>query len=305
MSYVSVTQCSFVRKGDPALEYKRLDQMGLFKVAMYDPADDSRMLGCVNYDSRTEFDRNFQFARMNAILLVVSLSVITILHTLSVLFLVQHCRKAIILWICRILACSCLLFNALQFIVFGGEECNGEDMKCPPGAGAIVAMFNEIPIFVMVALLILVPPPENPVFVRYTSIPKGRSMRAPSSKLTEAEKAKEKFKERVNRASACKKPRPQRLEKERQEQPQGKPNLPDEEAAIMAPPASRGRVSGNGNYQRNHGSSSSTLILEDIADEALIFEDDNNSDEDSLPPPRRQTSLKYCAPSHSHIMMMK
>jgi hypothetical protein len=166
MSYVSVTHCSFIRKGDASLSYSSLDQMGLFKVPMYDP--DHRLLGCISYDSRSEWDRNFKMVRAMGVFLLFCLSVVTILYTLSVLFLVNEKRKFIIHWICRSLIFPALLFNTLLFILFGGEECDGEDTKCSPGPGAILAMVNEVVILAAAFLFILIPQPTNPYFVRNT-----------------------------------------------------------------------------------------------------------------------------------------
>jgi hypothetical protein len=90
MSYVSVTHCSFIRKGDASLSYSSLDQMGLFRVPMYDP--DHRLLGCISYDARSEWDRNFKLVRAMGVFLLFCLSAITILYTLSVLFLFNKNR---------------------------------------------------------------------------------------------------------------------------------------------------------------------------------------------------------------------
>lgn len=293
LSYVSVTHCSFMRKGDASLEYKSLEQQGFFSVGMYDP-NNHEFLGCINYDSRYEFGGSFKFARASAVLLLLSLSVLTIGHTLSVYFLVGPRLKMIVLWICRILSFASLLFNTLLFVVFGSQECNGEDMKCPPGPGAIVSMLNELAILCMAVLFLLVPPPENPVFVRYSAMVMQRNQRpfhnGTTFSVPETVKAKDSFKKKVDKASKKKKPTNKK-----------KPDNPSKETALVVHNGGD-NVDDNGDDSETQGifgASSSTLILDEFPDEEIpIFEDD--PDDESAGPPPRRTSSMYCAPSPSY-----
>lgn len=271
MSYTSVNHCSFKRQGDPSLDYKSLDQLGLFKLAMYDP--DHKMLGCINYDSRSEWDRNFKLARASAVLLVLALSVITISHTLSVLFLVLERRKCIILWVCRILAWFALLFNSMLFVVLGGEQCNSDELTCAPGAGAILSIFNEFAVFAMAVLFILIPPPTHPYLIRYSDVSdilnRKPFQNGNTFSVPETVKAKNTFEKRVDKAS---KQNNLNEKKKQQLQPEEKSY---EGAIVLRNPSNQGN--------EREGSSSSTLYIEDLNDE-------------ENPKP---SSRKYCAPKHN------
>ena len=158
-----------MKTGDPSKDYRALDQMGLFTVPYYDPFN-HEILGCVGYDSRSEWDTNFKLARTNAIFLLISLSMVAILYTLSMLFLLHERSKFIIHWICRCLVVASLIFNTLLFIVFGGDDCKRNNTKCPPGTGAILAMVNEFALLAMTVLWVMVPPPTFPYFLRSSSV---------------------------------------------------------------------------------------------------------------------------------------
>mmetsp|Transcript_6050 Transcript_6050/g.12133 ORF Transcript_6050/g.12133 Transcript_6050/m.12133 type:complete len:334 (-) Transcript_6050:23-1024(-) len=285
MTYTSVTHCSFMRRGDPSKDYRELDQMGLFRVPYYDPFN-HEMLGCVRYDSHSEWGKSFKLARANAIFLLISLSVVTIMYTLSMLFLWQERRKFILHWICRCLILAALLFNTLLFIVFGGDDCNGDDMKCPPGAGAILAIVNEFALFSMTVLCILVPPPTFPYFLRSSSaFPEGRNgMREGSIfSVPEIVKAKRVIEKEHQHPTKPKQQRPCSTHKFRH--PRGSAST----ASLQTDAAQNDNKDDYApTPQGNHrdGSSASTLVTDDFWDE----EEGN---------PNHNYAQKYCAPSRS------
>lgn len=271
MSYVSVTHCSFVKKGDASKDYKSLEQMGIFNVPMY--GDDNALLGCIRYDSGSEWDRNFKVVRAASAFLLFCLSLLSILHTLSVLFLSQERRKQIIHWIGRGLIFPALFFNSLLFIILGGDECKADDMQCWPGAGAILAILNEFVLVGAALLYLLVPAPTYPVYVRLSSISDVQSeypfMERSLFSVPETIKAKNIMKEMANRSSN-KSQKPARKED------------PSKVTTLVV------RNNNNKTATRSvnlHGSSSSTMVLDE-------------DDVEAPPSPSRQART-YRAPSRT------
>ena len=252
---------------------------------MYDPFN-HEMLGCIRYDSHSAWDTNFKLARANAVFLLFSLSVVTILHTLSMLFLLQERRKLIIHWICRGFILPSLVFNTLLFIVFGGDDCHGPDMKCPPGAGAILAIFNEFVLFAMAVLCLLVPPPTYPYFLRYSSVfQEGREGSVFS--VPEIIKAKRTIQQEHHVPQ-----KQQQQQKPATHRTKRHASTTSSSASVKTDMAQNNNKSAHHHHhaqqQGNHrdGSSSSTLVTDDVWDE----EDPHNN-----------YAQKYCAPSRSPV----
>lgn len=284
MSYVSVMHCSFMRKGVPSDDYRSLDQTGLFRVPSYDPWT-QEMLGCIRYDSRAEWDRNFKLARANAVFLLVSSSSVVVLYTLSVLFLWHERQKLIIHWICRCLIIPSVLFNSLLFVVFGGEDCRGEDVKCPPGPGAILAVFNGVVLFAMAILCLLVSPPAHPCFVPYASVfPEGVPDPSVFS-VPEIVRARRAIRrERSPHAAPYNKSKapPVRRKKTRNARVDNDDSI-QSDVTQCDPNSLHAR-----DENRRDGSSSSTLVTGDFLDDD-VGQNNNNY------------AQKYCAPTRSSV----
>lgn len=266
LGYASVTHCSFVRKGDASKEYRSLEQMGVFKVPVY--GNDEELLGCIRYDSGSEWDANFKIVRTVSVFLLSSLSILTILHTLSLLFLLQERRKRIIHWVGRVCIFPTLLFNSMLFIILGGNECKADDMQCRPGIGAMLAMLNELVIFVVALLYLLAPPPTHPVFVRYTSLPPtgGQSVFS----VPEMVKAKNEMKKKANQSP--------------KKTPQAPKDPTNNTGAIVL-------------YNRNAGHPPTNTHRDGSSSSTLLLTTEDHTDLEAPPSPRRAKT--YRAPSRT------
>lgn len=162
ISIMGVQRCTFaVVKPKSYSQSSVSSELGLYSHAV---DNNGEFLGCVAYPNHTvrEFDGAFRAARaFGAIttLLTTGVFVLGILQ-LAVMRLVKGSWYAF-----RAMLPAATITQLVAFVAFGSEKCSLQGLvECHPGGTGVVVILNVFLMVTLSALVILVPPPENPVF---------------------------------------------------------------------------------------------------------------------------------------------
>jgi hypothetical protein len=168
---VSVQHCSFFKMGPANLDYDSLDGMGFFYQAYYDVDDDNKrdFLGCLQYkvDASWSGAAAFKASRVFGVVLAMISTLLLVMVNMMVLFVRLDDRRRVLHCMIRVLVPISFLCSVFTLAVFSMDECQKDDMQCPPGAGGVVAIVNMFVFAVLAVIVFLAPPPSQPVFALF------------------------------------------------------------------------------------------------------------------------------------------
>jgi hypothetical protein len=184
---VSVQHCSFFKMGPANLDYVSLDGMGFFYHAYYD--DEKRdFLGCIQYkvDASWSGAAAFKASRVFGVVLAMISTSLLVMVNMMVLFLRLDDRRRLLHSMIRVLVPIAFVCSIFTLAVFSMDECQKDDMQCPPGAGGVVAIINMFVFAVLSVFVFLAPTPSQPVFALFKDAKTTRSKRTPSKRSKKA-----------------------------------------------------------------------------------------------------------------------
>jgi hypothetical protein len=164
---VSVQHCSFFKMGPADLDYGSLDGMGFFYQAYYEH-EKHDFLGCIQYNVDASWSgAAFQASRVFGVVLAMISTLLLVMVNMMVLFIRIDDRRRLLHLTIRVLVPIAFVCSIFTLVVFSMDECQKDDMQCPPGAGGVVAIMNMFVFAVLSVLVFQAPTPSQPVFVLF------------------------------------------------------------------------------------------------------------------------------------------
>ncbi|KAL7578870.1 hypothetical protein ACA910_006845 [Epithemia clementina (nom. ined.)] len=185
-SVLGVRNCNYLQWG--AVKSHLTLGLGLYTRAFYlSPQPD--MMGCIAYSASAkdnDFDHFFQAARVFGAVTALLMSVVVV-ACLAQCFTRIGCRMEVWLFV-RSLLPFAAVSQALTHLVYSSDLCTtrtpvtvphsssssssetgdeDDDVRCIPGAMGYAILFNVLLIAVLSLLCCWLPPPSNPIFIRF------------------------------------------------------------------------------------------------------------------------------------------
>lgn len=163
LTIFSIRRCTFVMvsaTADPSQKFG----MGVFARAVY---HEGNMLGCLAYpeDVLDEFSGAFKASRVFGTIAALLMSFVLVC---GVLQLFTTIAKDVVWFVIRGMVSASVLFQGLVFLIFKTSVCEeNEEIECSVGGAAMITVVNCLLLLGLAVLSCVVPPPANPVFVRW------------------------------------------------------------------------------------------------------------------------------------------
>jgi hypothetical protein len=164
---VSVQHCSFFKMGPANLDYDSLDGMGFFYQAYYYDDDNKHdFLGCIQYKVGNSWSGAvaFKASRVFGVVLAMISTLLLVMVNMMVLFIRFHQRRRLLHFMIRVIIPIAFVCSIFTLAVFSMDECQKDNMQCPPGTGGVVAIINMFVFALLSVLVFLAPTPSQPVF---------------------------------------------------------------------------------------------------------------------------------------------
>jgi hypothetical protein len=165
VTIVGVRGCTFILVGSTGNDSLDLKGFGLFNHAVYEEDGDFR--GCLAYSNteRGSFSPSFQASRVFGTISALLMTVVTLCVVIQLFCSIA--KEEIWLFIRALLPIS-LLSQLLSFVAFNMNECSeSAGNECVPGGAGIMLILNVIVVFFLSIFVCKLPPPSNPVFVKW------------------------------------------------------------------------------------------------------------------------------------------
>jgi hypothetical protein len=107
----------------------------------------------------------FQASRVFGVVLAMLSMLLLVMVNMMVLFVRLDDRRRLLHLIIRVLVPIAFVGSIFTLVVFSMDECQKDDMQCPPGAGGVVAIMNMFVFAVLSVLVFRAPTPSQPVYL--------------------------------------------------------------------------------------------------------------------------------------------
>lgn len=165
VSIVGVRRCTFILLGPIGSDRLYFRGVGLYTHAVYE--EDGDLRGCLAYSDteRGNFSASFQAGRVFGAVSALLMTVVTLCVVIQLFCSIA--KEEIWLFIRALLPFS-LVSQLLAFVAFNMNECSeSEGNECVPGGAGIMVILNVIIIAFLSVFACKLPPPSNPVFVKW------------------------------------------------------------------------------------------------------------------------------------------
>jgi hypothetical protein len=188
--------------GPANLDYDSLDGMGFFYQAYYDDDNKHDFLGCIQYkvDASWSGAAAFKASRVFGVVLAMISTLLLVMVNMMVLFLRFDHRRRLLHFMIRVIIPIAFVCSIFTLAVFSMDECQKDNMQCPPGTGGVVAIINMFVFALLSVLVFLAPTPSQPVFALFKDVKPTRSKRTRSKQRSKKVTFEDPREPRPNRA---------------------------------------------------------------------------------------------------------